>query len=63
MTLYQFNALPYEHQLATVHETGTYLATRWEDLNESVLLYHLPGGLFAELCYDTDANHIIHVLS
>ena len=63
MTLYQFNALPYEAQLATVHETGTYLATRWESLNDSVLLYHLPGGLFVELCYDTTANHTTHLRS
>ena len=63
MTLYQFNQLPFEAQLAAVHETGTYLATRWEGLTESVLLYHLPGGLFAELCYDTEANHITHLRS
>ena len=50
MTLYQFNQLPYEVQLATVHEMGTYLAMRWEGLHDSVLLYHLPDGLFAELC-------------
>ena len=58
MTLYQFNQLPYEAQLTAVHKVGTYLATRWEGLNDSVLLYHLPGGLFAELCYDVEANHI-----
>jgi len=39
------------------------LATRWEDVHASVLLYHLPGGLFAELCYDTVANHITHLRS
>jgi hypothetical protein len=63
MTLYQFCALPDEAQLATVHETGTYLATRWEGLNESVLLYHLPGGVFAELSYDVETNHITHLRS
>ncbi|GAB3877191.1 hypothetical protein GCM10028824_36700 [Hymenobacter segetis] len=61
MTLYQFRALPDEAQLATVHETGTYLATRWEGLNESVLLYHLPSGGGAELSYDVAANHITHL--
>ena len=63
MTLYQFNLLPYEAQLAAVHETGTYLATRWEGVNESVLPYNLPGEVFAELSYDTEANHITHLRS
>ena len=27
------------------------------------MLYQLPGGLFAELSYDTEANHITHLRS
>ena len=54
--LYHFTTHPYEHQLA--HETGTCLATRWEGATTAVMLYHLPGGVFAELRYDTAASGI-----
>ena len=63
MTLDQFNALPNDHRLAAIYATGTYLATRWEDMNAAVMLYHLPGRVFAELCYDTVANAITDVRS
>lgn len=42
MTLYKFNALPYEHQLAAVFDTGRFLATRWE---EGTNLCHLLSGV------------------
>ena len=60
MTLYHFNALSHEDQLAAVNETGTHLATRWEGPT-AVLLYHLPGEVFAEMSYDTAANAITGV--
>ena len=60
MTLYEFNALPYEHELVAVFDTGDLLATCWEDEN-AVNLYHLPGGVFAELYYDTHRNQITRV--
>lgn len=58
MTLYQFNALPYDARLATVQEMGTYLAIRWAGATAAVLLYHLPGEVFAEIYYDTHARQI-----
>lgn len=46
-----------------MYESGTYLAKRWEEVNAAVLLYHLPGEIFAELCYDTDKNEVTDVRS
>jgi hypothetical protein len=60
MTLYQFNALPYDRQLVAVMDTGTFLATRWEE-EDAVNLYHLSSGLFAELYYDMHAKQITKV--
>lgn len=62
MTLYVFNALPYERQLEAVFDTGTFLATRWEE-EDAVNLYHLPGGVFVEFYYDTHANSITRLRS
>ena len=58
MTLDQFNALPDDQQLAAVHATGTYVARRWQEVHEAVLLYDMPGRFFVELTYDTDTNEV-----
>jgi hypothetical protein len=62
MTLYEFNHLPYERQLVAVFDTGTYLARRWEE-EDGINLYHLPGGFFVELYYDTHANELVRLRS
>ena len=59
VTIDQFNRQPYKVQLAAVYDTGTFLATRWQAENEAVNLYHLPGGIFVELTYDTAANSLL----
>ena len=43
MTLAQFSALPEEQQLTLVYAEGAYVATRWQEVYEAVLLYQLPG--------------------
>ena len=58
MTLNQFNALPEDCQLAAVYATGTYVARRWQQVHEAVLLYHMPSRFFVELTYETDANEV-----
>ena len=58
MTLNQFNALPEDQQLAAVYATGTYVARRWQEVHEAVLLYDMPGRFFVELTYDTDTNEV-----
>ena len=58
MTLTQFNALPEDRQLAAVYATGTYLARRWQEVYEAVLLYELPGRFFVELTYHVDTNEV-----
>lgn len=58
MTLNQFNALPEDRQLAAVYATGTYLARRWQEVYEAVLLYEMPGGFFVELTYHVDTNEV-----
>ena len=62
MTLYEFNQLPYGEQLVNVIDTGTFLARRWEE-EDGVNLYHLPGGFFVELYYDTHANELVRLHS
>lgn len=58
MTLDQFNALPEESQLTAVYATGTYVARRWQEVYEAVLLYHMPGRFFVELTYHVDTNEV-----
>ena len=60
MTLYQFNTLPYDRQLVAVFDTGTFLVMRWEE-EDAVNLYHLDGGVFVELHYDTHRNEITNL--
>jgi hypothetical protein len=60
MTLYEFNALPYERQLVAIFDTGTFLARRWEE-EDGINLYHLPGDFFVELYYDTHANELVRL--
>ena len=55
MTLYEFNALPDERQVALVFDQARFLATRWEE-EDAVNRYVLPGGPFVEIFYDTHAN-------
>jgi hypothetical protein len=62
MTLYEFNQLPEAQQLATVFADGCYLAWRWTD-GCGVKLYHLPGGVFVELYYDTHNNRLVRLRS
>ena len=57
MTLYEFNALPDERQVALVFDQARFLATRWEE-EDAVNRYVLPGGAFMEIFYDTHANEI-----
>ena len=63
MNLYQFNALPYDQQLAAALNGGTFLATRWQAENEAVNLYEMPGRFFVEVTYDTAANELIDLRS
>ena len=63
MTLDQFNTLPYEQQLALVYADGGYVATRWQEVYEAVLLYQLPGRFFVELTYDTETNEVQYLFA
>ena len=58
MTLDQFSLLSEEVQLAYVQRRGHYIARRWDDVHQAVLLYHLPGGFFVEVNYDVDKNEV-----
>ena len=58
MTLNQFKALPEDQQLAAVYATGTYVARRWQEVYEAVLLYEMPGRFFVELTYPVDTNEV-----
>ena len=42
MTLYEFNALPDDRQVALVFDQARFLATRWEE-EDAVVRYELPG--------------------
>ena len=58
MTFDEFQALTEQEQLAAVYATGAYVATRWQEVYEAVLLYQMPGGFFVELTYDTETNEV-----
>ena len=62
MTLYEFALLPYARQLAHVFDGGTFLARRWEE-EDGINLYHLLGGFFVELYYNTLANELVRLRS
>jgi hypothetical protein len=62
MTLYEFSALPHKRQLVAVLGLGTFLARRWEE-EDCISLYHLPGGLFVEIHYDTHVKQIVQLRS
>jgi hypothetical protein len=62
MTLHEFNLLPYKRQLVAVFDEGTFLARRWEE-EDSINLYHLPGGVFVDIFYDTHFNQIVQLRS
>jgi len=53
-----FTQLSEKVQLAYVYRGGTYIARRWGDVHQAVLLYQLPDGLFVELNYDVDQNEV-----
>ena len=63
MTLNQFNALPEDRQFAAVYATGTYLARRWQEVYEAVLLYQMPGRYFVELTYHVDTNEVQYLFA
>ena len=43
-------------QLVYVHRKGTYIARRWDDVHQAVMLYQVPAGFFVEVNYDVDKN-------
>ena len=63
MTLQQFQMLPNESQVAAVFAAGTFMATRWQEVDEAVHLYEMPGGFFAELTYNTTYNKVLYPAS
>ncbi|MFC6225624.1 hypothetical protein ACFP2F_20425 [Hymenobacter artigasi] len=58
MTFPEFTLLTEDSQLAHVYAVGAYVATRWQEVYEAVLLYQMPGGFFVELTYDTESNEV-----
>ena len=57
MTLHAFNLLSHEVQLAYTLQQGIYLARRWDDVHQAVLLYQLPA-FFVEVNYDVEKNEV-----
>lgn len=58
MNFSEFTLLAEDDQLASVYATGAYVATRWQEVYEAVLLYQMPAGFFVELTHDTEANEV-----
>jgi len=61
MTLDQFNDLPLGEQLATVFQSGAYVARRWHSLDEAVNLYELPAHFFVEVTYCLSRNELLEL--
>ena len=49
MPLDTLNLLFEEVQLAPVYREGTYIARRWDDVHQAVLLYRVPAGFSVAL--------------
>lgn len=60
MTLEEFQTLSEESQVAAVFATGTFIATRWQEVDEAVHLYDMSGEFFAELSYNTTLNQVLY---
>lgn len=63
MTPHNINQLLDEAQLAYVYRADHYVARRWDDVHQAVMLYQLPGGLFAELNYDVNDSKVTHLFA
>jgi hypothetical protein len=55
---YAFRALSLEQQLPLVWQEGTYLARRWKE-EDTVALYHMPGGFFCEVYLDEETGTLL----
>jgi hypothetical protein len=62
MTLFEFDALPYDRQLVALFDTGQPLMVRWEE-KFAFKLYELPGRFFVEVEFDTASTSIIQLRS
>jgi hypothetical protein len=58
MTFHDFSQLTEEEQQAYVYRVGTYIARRWDDVHQAVMLYQVPAGFFVEVNYDVDKNEV-----
>ena len=61
MTLDEFQALSEPDQLAAVYAAGTFVARRWQEVDEAVLLYQMLGHFFAELTYNTTRQQVLYL--
>ena len=58
MTLDEFRVLSEPDQLTAGYAAGTFVARRWQEVDEAMLLYQMPGGFFAELTYHTTRQQV-----
>jgi hypothetical protein len=63
MPLDQFTVLPLDEQLAILFESGTLVATRWQEVDEAINLYELPDRFFAEITYNTTRNELLELFN
>ncbi|AII50378.1 hypothetical protein [Hymenobacter sp. APR13] len=57
-SLQTFQSIPFEQQVTVVWNEGKYIATRYEE-EDTVGLYHMDGGFFVELYYDSYQNKMV----
>lgn len=48
---------------ALVYAEGAYVATRWQEVYEAVLLYQLPGGFCVALTDDPETNEVQYLFA
>ena len=60
MTRDAFQVLFEPDQVAAVYAAGTFVARRWQQVDEAVRLYRMPGGFFAELPYHTTRRQVLY---
>ena len=56
----KFQVLSEQDQLPAVYAAGTFVARRWQQVDEAVRLYRMPGGFFAELTYHTTRRQVLY---
>ena len=46
--------------MTAVYAAGTFVAKRWQEVDEAVLMYRMPDHFFAELTFNTTTQQVLY---